>query len=101
MTANITAKAARVAATNTTVAFGAAVTSGVTTSGLISPDVVGSADYTYTGTGTATPPTAVGVYTVTPSNASFSTGLIGNYSITYDTATVTILAPLPEKYAAA
>ena len=92
VTANITAKAARVAATNTTVAFGAAVTSGFTTSGLISPDVVGSASYTYTGTGTATPPTAVGVYTVTPSNAVFSTGLIGNYSITYDTATVTILA---------
>jgi uncharacterized repeat protein (TIGR02543 family) len=92
VTANITAKAARVAATNTTVAFGAAVTSGFTTSGLISPDVVGSASYTYTGTGTATPPTAVGVYTVTPSNAVFSTGLVGNYSITYDTATVTILA---------
>jgi uncharacterized repeat protein (TIGR02543 family) len=92
VTANITAKVARVAATNTTVAFGAAVTSGFTTSGLISPDVVGSASYTYTGTGTATPPTAVGVYTVTPSNPVFSTGLVGNYSITYDTATVTILA---------
>jgi len=92
VTANITAKAARVAATNTTVAFGAAVTSGVTASGLISPDAVGSASYTYTGTGTATPPTAVGVYTVTPSNAVFSTGSIGNYTISYDTATVTILA---------
>jgi uncharacterized repeat protein (TIGR02543 family) len=68
------------------------VTSGFTTSGLISPDAVGSASYTYTGTGTATPPTAVGVYTVIPSNAVFSTGLIGNYAITYDTATVTILA---------
>jgi uncharacterized repeat protein (TIGR02543 family) len=92
VTANITAKAARVAATNTTVAFGALVTSGVTASGLISPDAVGSASYTYTGTGTSTPPTAVGVYTVTPSSAVFSTGLIGNYTISYDTATVTILA---------
>jgi len=92
VTANITAKAARLAATNTTIAYGATVTSGFTTSGLISPDAVGSASYTYTGTGTATPPTAVGVYTVTPLNAVFSTGLIGNYSITYDTATVTILA---------
>ncbi|MEI6551800.1 MAG: MBG domain-containing protein, partial [Actinomycetes bacterium] len=92
VTANITAKAARVSATNTTVAYGATVTSGFTTSGLISPDAVSSASYTYTGTGTATPPTAVGVYTVTPSNAVFSTGLIGNYTITYDTATVTILA---------
>ena len=92
VTANITAKAARISATNTTVAYGATVTSGFTTSGLISPDAVGSASYTYTGTGTATPPTAVGVYTVTPSNAVFSTGQIGNYTITYDTATVTILA---------
>ena len=92
VTANITAKAARVSATNTTIAYGATVTSGFTTSGLISPDAVSSASYTYTGTGTATPPTAVGVYTVTPSNAVFSTGLIGNYTITYDTATVTILA---------
>jgi uncharacterized repeat protein (TIGR02543 family) len=92
ITANITPKAARVIATNTTVAYGATVTSGLTTSGLISPDAVGSASYTYTGTGTSTPPTAVGVYTVTPSNAVFSTGLIGNYTITYDTATVTILA---------
>jgi uncharacterized repeat protein (TIGR02543 family) len=92
VTANITVKAARVAATNTTVAYGAAVTSGFTTSGFISPDAIGSASYSYTGTGTSTPPTAVGVYTVTPSNAVFSTGLIGNYTITYDTATVTILA---------
>jgi hypothetical protein len=92
VTANITAKAARVAATNTTVAFGAPVTSGVTATGLISPDAVSSASYTYTGTGTSTPPTAVGVYTVTPSNAVLSTGIIGNYTIAYDTATVTILA---------
>ena len=92
VTANITAKAARVAATNTTVAFGAPVTSGVTATGLISPDAIGSASYTYTGTGTSTPPTAVGVYTVTPSIAVLSSGLIGNYTISYDTATVTILA---------
>jgi uncharacterized repeat protein (TIGR02543 family) len=92
VTANITAKAARVAATNTTVAFGAPVTSGVTATGLVSPDAIGSASYTYTGTGTSTPPTAVGVYTVTPSSAVLSTGTIGNYTISYDTATVTILA---------
>lgn len=92
MTANITAKALRISANNVTVAYGAAITSGVTATGLISPDAVSSASYTYTGTGTSTPPTAVGVYTVTPSNAIFSTGLIGNYTITFDTATVTILA---------
>ncbi|MEY2850322.1 MAG: hypothetical protein RJA96_193 [Actinomycetota bacterium] len=92
LTANITQKAARVAANNVTIAFGGTITSGVTASGLISPDAVGSASYTYTGTGTSTPPTAVGTYTVTPSSAVFSRGLSGNYSITYDTATVTILA---------
>jgi len=92
VTANITAKAARVAATDTTVAFGVPVTSGFTTTGLISPDALASASYTYTGTGTSTPPSAVGVYTVTPSNAVLSTGSLGNYSIAYDTATVTILA---------
>ncbi len=92
LTANITAKVARIVANNLTVAFGATVTSGVTATGLISPDAVSSASYTYTGTGTSTPPTAVGIYTVTPSSAVFSTGLSGNYSITYDTATLTILA---------
>jgi hypothetical protein len=92
LTANITAKAARVAANNVTVAFGAAITSGVTASGLISPDTVGSASYTYSGTGTSTPPTTEGVYTVTPSSVVLDTGLIGNYSFSYDTATVIILA---------
>jgi hypothetical protein len=92
VTANITAKAVRVLATNTTVAFGAPVTSGVTASGLISPDTIGSASYIYTGTGTSTAPTAVGTYTVTPSNAVLSTGTIGNYAFSYETATVTILA---------
>jgi uncharacterized repeat protein (TIGR02543 family) len=98
VTANITPKAARVAATNTTVAFGAPVTSGFTTSGLISPDALGSASYTYTGTGTSTPPTAVGVYTVTPSNAVMSTGTIGNYTFSYDAATLTILAKYTTTY---
>jgi aspartate 1-decarboxylase len=92
LAANITQKSARVAANNVTIAFGGTITSGVTASGLIAPDAVGSASYTYTGTGTSTPPTAVGVYTVTPSSAVLSTGTIGNYSISYDTATVTILA---------
>lgn len=92
VTANITTKSARVAANNVTIAQGGTITGSVSATGLISPDAVSSASYTYTGTGTSTPPSAVGVYTVTPSSAVFSTGLIGNYTITYDTATVTILA---------
>ena len=95
VTANITRKDARVAATNITVAYGATVTGGFTTSGFISPDSVSNAAYTYTGagsTGTSTPPTAEGTYTITPTNAVLGNGLIGNYSITYDSGTLTILA---------
>ena len=95
VTANITRKDARVAATNITVAYGATVTGGFTTSGFISPDSVSTAAYTYTGagsTGTSTPPTDEGTYTITPTNAVLGNGLIGNYSITYDSGTLTILA---------
>ena len=96
LTANITQKAARVAANNVTIAYGATVTNSAIASGLITADVFSSATYIFTGShagnGTSALPTDVGVYTVTPSNAVLSTGLIGNYTITYDTATVTILA---------
>jgi hypothetical protein len=95
VTANITQKEARVIASNVTVAFGATVTSGFTTSGFISPDAVSTTAYTYTGagsTGTSTPPTGEGSYTIMPTNAVMATGSINNYSITYDSGTLTILA---------
>ena len=96
LTADITQKAARVAANNVTIAYGATVTNSAIASGLITADAVSSATYIFTGShagnGTSALPTDVGVYTVTPSNAVLSHGLVGNYSFTYDTATVTILA---------
>jgi uncharacterized repeat protein (TIGR02543 family) len=90
--ANVTQKAARVIATSVTIASGASVTSSFTTSGLVIGDSVTAVTYSYSGTGTTSAPTAVGVYTITPSLAVFGTGTIGNYSITYDQATLTILA---------
>ena len=96
LTADITQKAARVAANNVTIAYGATVTNSAIASGLITADAFSSATYIFTGShagnGTSALPTDVGVYTVTPSNAVLSHGLVGNYSFTYDTATVTILA---------
>jgi len=96
--ANVTQKALHVSANNVTVAFGATVTSSFTTSGLVTGDSVTSVTYSYSGTGTSTPPTAVGTYTITPSLAVFGAGSIGNYSITYDTATLTILAKYTTTY---
>jgi len=96
--ANVTQKAARVIATNVTIASGATVTSSFTTSGLVTGDSVTAVTYSYSGTGTSTPPTAVGTYTITPSLADFGAGSIGNYSITYETATLTILAKYTTTY---
>jgi uncharacterized repeat protein (TIGR02543 family) len=96
--ANVTQKAARVIATNVTIASGATVTSSFTTSGLVTGDSVTAVTYSYSGTGTSTPPTAVGTYTITPSLAVFGAGSIGNYSITYESATLTILAKYTTTY---
>jgi hypothetical protein len=98
VTANITKKAARVIATDRTVAFGAAVAGAYTTSGLLGGDVVASTAYTFSGTGTSTAPTAVGAYSITPSNSVFGSGSIGNYDITYVPATLTILAKYTTTY---
>lgn len=91
LTANITKKAARVTATDLTVAVGGSITAAFATSGFIAGDAISSASYTYSGTGTSSAPTAVGVYTITPSNAVYGSGSSGNYSITYEAATLTIL----------
>jgi hypothetical protein len=96
--ANVTQKAARVIATSVTIASGASVTSSFITSGLVIGDSVTAVTYSYSGTGTTSAPTAVGVYTITPSLAVFGTGTIGNYSITYDDAVLTILAKYTTTY---
>ncbi len=91
VTANITAKAITVTAANVSIGFGGTVVSSVSTSGLISPNAISGATYAYS-TGTATPPTAVGVSSITPSLATFSNGNASNYSITYVAGSLTILA---------
>jgi uncharacterized repeat protein (TIGR02543 family) len=98
VTANITKKAARVIAADRTVAFGGAVSGAYTISGFLSTDAVSSTSYTFSGTGTSTAPTAVGAYSITPSNAVFGSGSIGNYEITYVPATLTILAKYTTTY---
>ena len=98
VTANITAKGIRVVSNDVTVAFGAPVTGSITAIGIVLPDAISAASYTYTPPGTSAVPTEVGVYTVAPSNAIFGTGSIANYLITYETATVTILAKYTVTY---
>jgi uncharacterized repeat protein (TIGR02543 family) len=97
MTADITAKAITVTAANVSIGFGGTVISSVSAPGLISPNAISGATYTYS-TGTATPPTTVGVSSITPSLATFSNGNASNYSITYVAGTLNILAAYTVTY---
>ena len=68
------------------------------TANIKSPDVVGSVVYTFTGTGgvtygpSTTPPQAAGVYTITPSAATMTSGSLSNYlpDLQYISGTYTI-----------
>lgn len=87
-----------------TVVFGGTVTPSysITSGALVSPDAISGVTYTYQGTGSTnypastTPPTAIGTYSVTPSNAVFSSGLSSNYAITYAPGSLTISTLLPQ-----
>ena len=76
--------------------YGTAITPSVAASGLQGADAISSSTYTYAGTGatsygpSTTAPTAVGSYTVTPSNAIFSSGSATNYTISYVAGSFTI-----------
>ncbi len=68
-----------------------------TSSGLDSPDQISTVTFTFTSAGdtpsygpSTTPPTEVGVYTITPSASIFSTGNSGDYAITYTAGSYTI-----------
>jgi uncharacterized repeat protein (TIGR02543 family) len=98
VTATITQKTARVIANNLNIALGATVTSSFSTSGLVAGDSITAVTYSYSGTGTTTAPTAIGAYSITPSSAVFGVGSSGNYAITYDAATLTILAKYTTTY---
>ncbi len=92
VTADITPRALTITANNRSFGFSESVTATIATSGLISPDQIASVTYTYSATGTDTPPTAVGTSIITPSLATFSTGLASNYSITYVAGNLEILS---------
>lgn len=92
LVANVTPKPVRVVAGNITVALGSAITPSFSISGLVGTDAVSSVSYTYSVTGSSTAPTAVGSYSVTASNANFSSGSAANYSVAYDAGALTILS---------
>jgi uncharacterized repeat protein (TIGR02543 family) len=91
VSANITAKPLTVTASNRTFGFGDTVTAVVSATGLVSPDSISGATFTFS-TGTNTPPTASGTSSITPSLVTFLTGSASNYSITYVSGTLEILA---------
>jgi outer membrane protein OmpA-like peptidoglycan-associated protein len=84
------------AASGASVNFGTAYSTNPLATGLFSSDAVSGATYIYEGTGSTvygpstTMPTDAGTYKVTPSAATFSTGMIENYSITYQHGNIQI-----------
>lgn len=85
-----------VTASSGSIAVGQSFTPSFTPSGLVSPNSISSATYTYAGIGSTTygpsvtRPTNAGTYSVTPSAAVFSNGSASNYTITYNAGTLTI-----------
>lgn len=75
---------------NTTLPYAStAPVAGFTTSAMVGSDSVASVTFLFTGTGnysSATAPTAVGSYTLTPSNALMGSGSASNYTFVYSTA---------------
>ena len=90
----ITIKAAAKSASYTGSSVSVSNSYSITSGTLASTDTFTALTYTYTSTplsyNSATAPTNAGTYTITPSAASFSVGSASNYSITYETATLTI-----------
>jgi YVTN family beta-propeller protein len=73
----------------------------ITAGALNGTDSISGVTYTYQGLGSTsyaastTAPTAAGTYSVTPSNAVFSSGSSASYTITYAPGTLTLEAPAP------
>ena len=90
----ITIKAAARSATYTGSSVSVSNSYSITSGTLAGSDSFTALTYTYTSAplsyNSVTAPTNAGSYTITPSAASFSVGSASNYSITYDTATLTI-----------
>jgi YVTN family beta-propeller protein len=73
----------------------------ITSGALNGSDNISGVTYTYQGLGSTryaastTAPTAPGTYSITPSNAIFSSGSSASYTITYAPGTLTLEAPAP------
>ena len=95
-------RAISISGTSSSVTVGNAVSPSfsVSTGGLVGSDSISGVTYNFAGTGSttyassATAPTAIGSYKVTPSTAVFSSGSLSNYSITYTSGNFSINAKL-------
>lgn len=102
ITVTVTPRAITVAAASESVTVGNTLSPSFTiaSGSLIGSDDITSVTYSYAGTGSTTyassttAPTAVGTYSVTASQAVFSSGLGANYSITYTAGSFAIQAKL-------
>ena len=93
VTASITKKNVTVTAASTTIAVGSSYTPAFVSSGLVGLDLINAVTYSFSSTGTGTPPTTAGTSTITPSAAIF--GVVGagdNYTISYLTGTLNIVS---------
>ena len=91
--ANITKKGATVTAANATVVVGDPYTPAFSVSGLVGSDSITAITYSFSSTGTGTPPTTISSSVITPSAAIF--GVIGagdNYNLSYVTGTLNIVS---------
>jgi LPXTG-motif cell wall-anchored protein len=92
-----------ITAQSQTVESGASATSQFSISSgiLIGSDNISGVTFTYQGLGSTnypastTIPTGPGTYSITPSNAVFSSGSSASYTITYAPGTLTVSAPAP------
>ena len=92
-----------ITAQSQTVESGASVTSQflISSGTLIGSDNISGVTFTYQGLGSTnypastTIPTSPGTYSITPSNAVFSSGSSASYTITYAPGTLTVSAPAP------
>ena len=92
-----------ISATSQTIQSGVSPTPqfSITAGALNGTDSISGVTYTYQGLGSTsyaastTTPTAAGTYSVTPSNALFSSGSSASYTITYAPGTLTVEAPAP------
>ena len=65
---------------------------------LVGSDAISGATFSFSGSGygpTATAPTSVGTFTITPSSATFSSGSTANYLITYATGSYLVSSSSP------